>query len=68
MEKKKLMIKIPAQFTGRAYTVLKEFMLKEEWLSDGSLQCTVEMPAGMQMTFFDRLNAITHGETFSKEL
>jgi ribosome maturation protein SDO1 len=68
IEKKKLMIKIPAQYTGRAYAVLKEFMLKEEWLSDGSLQCTVEMPAGMQMTFFDRINAITHGETFSKEL
>jgi len=68
LEKKKLMIKVPAQYTGRAYATLKEFMLKEEWLSDGSLQCTVEMPAGMQMTFFDRLNAITHGETFSKEL
>jgi ribosome maturation protein SDO1 len=68
IEKKKLMIKIPAQYTGRAYNVVKEFMLREEWLSDGSLQCTLEMPAGMQMSFFDRLNAITHGETYSKEL
>jgi ribosome maturation protein SDO1 len=68
IEKKKLMVKIPAQYTGRAYNVVKEFMLKEEWLSDGSLQCTLEMPAGVQMSFFDRLNAITHGETYSKDL
>jgi ribosome maturation protein SDO1 len=68
IEKKKLMIKIPAQYTGKAYSVIKEFMLKEEWLSDGSLQCTVELPAGMQMSFFDKINAITHGETFSKDL
>lgn len=68
IEKKKIMIKIPSQYTGKAYSVVKEFMLKEEWLSDGSLQCTLEMPAGMQMTFFDKINSITHGETYSKEL
>jgi ribosome maturation protein SDO1 len=68
LEKKKIMLKIPAQFTGKAYSVLKEFMIKEEWLSDGSLQCVVEIPAGLAMTFFDKLNAITHGETFSKDL
>jgi len=68
IEKKKLMVKIPPQFTGKAYGVVKAFLLKEEWLGDGSLQCTVELPAGMQMGFFDKLNAVTHGEAFTKEL
>jgi len=68
IEKKKLMVKIPPQFTGKAYGVVKGFLLKEEWLGDGSLQCTIELPAGMQMGFFDKLNAVTHGEAFTKEI
>jgi len=68
IEKKKFMIKVPAQFTGQAYGIVKDFMLKEEWLGDGSLQCTLEMPAGSMMTFFDKLNSLTHGSAFTKEL
>lgn len=68
IEKKKVLIKIPSQFTGKAYGIMKEYVLKEEWLGDGSLQCTLEIPTKMQMQVFDKLNSLTHGAVYSKEL
>jgi ribosome maturation protein Sdo1 len=36
--------------------------LKEEWQSDGSLICLINLSAGQQNDFFDQVNAITKGE------
>jgi ribosome maturation protein SDO1 len=68
IESKKLRIKIPPEHTGRAYGLLNEFKEKEEWNSDGSLTCVINLPIGMQMDFYDKLNAITHGASVVEEV
>lgn len=67
-EIRKLKIKIPAQYTGKAYTILKQFskVLKDEWKNDGSLVTQIELPAGMQENLFDKLNNLTHGNIESE--
>ena len=65
---KRIALKLPSQFTAKLYGYLKDFMLHEEWLSDGSLSCTVEVPVKLQSEFYDRLNSVTHGESITKEL
>ncbi len=63
-------IKVPAQYTGKAYGEIVKMVkiLKEEWLSDGTFKCIVEMPAGLQAEVYDRLNAITKGEVVTRLL
>ena len=62
-EIKVLSIKIPADVTGQSYPILKRFgnLLKEDWLNDGSLNVTAEVPAGLQNELFDKLNSLAHG-------
>ncbi|MBU2496934.1 MAG: ribosome assembly factor SBDS [Nanoarchaeota archaeon] len=68
IEFKKLVVKVPAAYTGKAYSILHEYLRKEEWLSDGSLVVVVELPAGLQMDFFNKLNSLTQGSAETKEL
>lgn len=68
IETKKLQIRIPAVHTGRAYGLLQEYKEKEEWLGNGDLQVTINIPAGMQMAFYDKLNGITHGSAIVEEV
>ncbi len=64
METKKIGITIPATYAGKSYNILKEFgkISKESWQNDGSLILQIEIPAGLQNEFFDKLNDLTHGE------
>jgi len=66
----KVAVKIPSQFTGRAYGQLKPFgeVLKEEWLSDGALALVVEIPAGLQDELYSAVNSLSHGEAITKLL
>lgn len=61
-------VKIPSQFAGKAYTVLKGSgeMLKENWLNDGSLQVNLKILAGIQADFFQKVSNLTHGQFESK--
>ncbi len=68
IETKKLNIKVPASFTGNAYALLKEFKEREEWLDDGSLVCVINLPAGMQSEFYDKINKATHGSVLTQEI
>lgn len=68
IETKKLSIRIPVMHTGKAYGIVKEYMEKEEWLSNGDLQVTINIPVGMQMAFFDKLNGVTHGSAIVEEI
>ncbi|MCX8174960.1 MAG: ribosome assembly factor SBDS [Candidatus Micrarchaeota archaeon] len=62
-ERVKVAAKIPAQFAQRIYGMLKGYGIqKEEWASDGSLIVVIEMPAGLQGEFYDRLNKATAGQ------
>lgn len=68
IEVKKIALKVPTANAAKAYGVIKEFLVKEEWLSDGTLSCVVEVPQASLMTFYDKLNSITHGTAIAKEL
>ena len=68
IETKKLKITIPATHTGRAYTVVKDLKEKEEWLNNGDLLCVINVPAGMQMDFYDKINGATHGSAIVEEV
>jgi len=69
-ETKRIAIKIPATHVGRAQRTLREFgtLKQEQWLSDGSWAAVVEIPAGVQGEFFDKLNDLTRGEAETKVL
>ncbi len=68
-ERKKILVKIPPQYTGKAYGILKEFgMSNEEWLNDGSLQARLTLPAGLVSDFYDKINHLTHGNADIKEV
>jgi ribosome maturation protein SDO1 len=68
IETKKIKIVIPAQYTGQAYAILKDYKESEEWLANGSLQAVLNIPAGMQLDFYDKLNSVTHGAVQSEDL
>ena len=68
IETKKILIKIPAIHTGKAYGLVQDHKEKEEWLGDGSLQVILNIPIGLQMDFYDKLNAITHGSAITQEI
>jgi ribosome maturation protein SDO1 len=54
---------IPPQFSGKIYSVLKRTVGKfdEKWLNNGSLQVTLDMPAGLQEDVFKKIGDITKG-------
>jgi len=56
-------IVIPPQFSGKTYSVLKRTVGKfdEQWLNDGSLQITLDIPAGIQEDIFKKIGDITKG-------
>ena len=68
IETKRVKLVIPAQYTGQAYGLLKDYKESEEWLANGSLQVILNIPSGMQLDFYDKLNGITHGAVQSEEL
>jgi len=68
IETKKILIKIPAEYTGRVYSIVQEHKEKENWLPDGSLEVVLNIPVGLQSEFYDKLNSITHGSTVSQEI
>ena len=69
-EVRRIAIKIPPQYASRAQGVVRGFatVKQEEWLGDGSWAVVVEIPAGIQAEFFDRLNELTRGEVQTKVL
>jgi len=68
IEMKKVKLIIPAIHTGRAYGIVKEFMVEENWKNNGDLEVIVEMPTALIFDFYDRINGATHGSVLSEEL
>lgn len=68
IETKRLRVTVPAIHSGKVYGLLKEYKEKEDWLSNGDLQCIINIPAGLQMDFYDKLNGITHGSSIVEEI
>ena len=66
---KKIKITVPPAHVGHVYGLLKNFNKeKEDWLNDGSLLCIINLPAGMQFEFYDKLNNATHGSAITEEI
>lgn len=68
VQTKRLKINVPAMHTGKVYGLLQEYKEKEEWLTNGDLQITLNIPVGIQMEFYDKLNSITHGSAITQEI
>lgn len=68
IETKKVKITIPAMHTGKAYGAITQYKEKENWLNDGSLEVIVNVPAGVIMDFYDKLNSVTHGSALTEEI
>lgn len=68
IETKKIAITIPVAYTGKVYGLLNEYKEKEDWLSNGDLKCILNIPVGLQMEFYDKLNGITHGAAITEEI
>ena len=68
IETKKIKVTIPAVHTGKVYGIVNQYKEEESWLDDGSLQVIVNIPAGIIMDFYDKLNAVTHGSALTEEI
>jgi len=70
IETRELSITIPAQHAGRSYGILKQFgkVTGEKWDNSGSLNATLEIPAGMQEELEISLNNLTKGNVDIKIL
>ncbi len=69
-EKTRIAVKLSAEDAARCFTDIRSFgtILKEEWQGSGAWVGVVEMPAGMQTDFLERLNAKTKGNVEAKIL
>jgi len=68
VERKRIKLIIPALHTGKSYGAVKEFMIKENWKNNGDLEVVVEVPSGLVMDFYDKINSTTSGSVLSEEL
>ena len=68
IETKRIKLTIPAQYTGQVYGIVNEYKESEEWLTNGSLAVIINIPSGLQLDFYDKLNHITHGAIHSQDM
>ncbi len=67
---KEIAVKIPAQYATKSYGLVKGYgrIVREDWLTDGSWAVVIEMPGGIELEFYDKLNSFTHGNNETKIL
>jgi ribosome maturation protein SDO1 len=67
-ENVQIALKIPAEYTGKGYSVVKDYgeVKRDEWQSDGSWIAVVELPAAMQIEMLETLGKATQGNIQSK--
>ncbi len=68
VERKRIRLIIPAIYSGKGYSIVKEFMISENWKNNGDLEVIVEIPSGLIMDFYDKVNEATAGSVMSEEL
>ena len=68
LETKKVKITIPSIHTGKIYGLVAQYKEDENWLGNGDLEVIVNIPAGILMDFYDKLNSVTHGSALTEEL
>lgn len=68
IETRKIKITVPAVQTGKVYGLITQYKEKENWLADGSLEVVLNIPAGILIEFYDKLNSATHGSAVTSEI
>ena len=68
LETKKVKITVPAIHTGKVYGVISQYKDQEKWLDNGNLEVVVDVPTGIIMDFYDKLNSITQGSALTEEI
>jgi len=70
LENVRVSVKIPAEYIGKAYGVVREYgsLEREDWQSDGSWVGIIKIAAGLQTKFYDKLNDFTKGNVSTKIL
>ena len=68
IETKKIKIIVPAKYTGQVYGLIPEYKESEEWLSNGNLEAILNIPSGVLLDFYDKLNSLTHGSAQTEEI
>lgn len=68
IEMAQIAVKTGANHYGKLVGEVRSYgrVLKEEWNKAGEWMCLVEIPAGLQVEFFDMVNSRTHGEAETK--
>lgn len=70
LEEARIVVKLSAEDCAKCYGDMKSFgeVVQEEWQEDGSWIGIVEMPAGLQTEFLEKLNEKTKGNIQTKIL
>jgi ribosome maturation protein SDO1 len=68
LQTKRVKITVPAIYTGKAYGIFNQYKENENWLGNGDLEVTINIPSGLVMDFYDKLNSITHGAAVTEEV
>jgi ribosome maturation protein SDO1 len=68
IQTKKVKLTIPAIYSGQVYGLVNEYKEDEKWLDDGSSEVVVNIPSGIIMDFYDKLNSITHGSVLTEDI
>ncbi|MGA1793541.1 MAG: ribosome assembly factor SBDS [Thermoplasmatota archaeon] len=70
VEMTQIAVKTEGAHYGKLVGEIRSFgkVIREEWTKGGEWICVVEIPAGLQIDFFDMLNSRTHGEVQTKIL
>ena len=61
LDVKNIKITVPAMYTGKVYNVLNQYKKDEKGLENGDLEINAEIPAGITMDIYDKLNSATQG-------
>ena len=63
LEQVKLAVKMPSDYAGKAYGIVKRFgeISQEQYTKDGNWICVVEFPAGRQSEFMEKIESLCKG-------
>ena len=68
IETKRIKLIIPARFSAQVYGMLKDYKESEDWLFNGDFKAIMDIPSGLQIDFYDKLNSVTHGAVVSEDM
>ena len=68
IETKTFEVIVPAVYTGQVYGMLSPYKEEERWLDNGDLRVNVAVSGALILSFFDKLNSVTHGSAITREI